>query len=69
MQPYQHLRVRHSLIAADSLIDVIRDAYDLEPPITCRLLSNNANDHYLVTTSTAIAILRSHKRNKQLSQP
>jgi len=38
MQPSDLLRVRHSLIAADALIDVVEAAYDLGAPLTCRLL-------------------------------
>src|SRR6266487_5890544 len=58
MQPNQSLQVHHSLIAADALIDIVERAYDLEPPITCRLFSSNSNDHYLITSSTAKAMLR-----------
>jgi Ser/Thr protein kinase RdoA (MazF antagonist) len=58
MQPNQPLRVRHSVIAADALIDLVENAYDLEPPITCRLFSSNSNDHYLITGSTSKAMLR-----------
>ena len=58
MQPNQQLRVHHSVLAADSLIDVVGDAYDLEAPITCRLFSANSNDHYLITSSTTKAMLR-----------
>ena len=48
MQPSQPLRVHHSLIAAEALIDILTSAYELEPPIACRLVSSNSNDHYLV---------------------
>ncbi len=58
MQPSDLLRVRHSLIAADALIDVVEAAYDLGAPITCRLLSASGNDQYLITSATTTAILR-----------
>jgi Ser/Thr protein kinase RdoA (MazF antagonist) len=58
MQPNLPLQVHHSLIAADALRDVVRSAYDLEPPITCPLFSSNSNDHYLITSSTTKAMLR-----------
>jgi acetyl esterase/lipase len=59
MQPNQPLQVHHSLIAADALIDVVRGAYDLEAPITCRLFSSNSNVHYLITGSTPTSGARS----------
>jgi len=58
MQPNQQLRVHHSLIAADSLPDLVESVYDLESPISCRLFSANSNDHYLITSSTTKAMLR-----------
>jgi hypothetical protein len=58
MQPSDIVRVRHSLIAADALIDVVGAAYDLGAPITCRLLSASGNDQYLITSATTAAMLR-----------
>jgi Ser/Thr protein kinase RdoA (MazF antagonist) len=58
MQVSDLLQVHHSLIAADALIDVVREAYDLGSPITCRLLSASGNDQYLITSATTTAILR-----------
>jgi len=64
MQPYQPLQVTHSLIAANSVSDLVTTAYDLVPPITCRLLSANANDHYLITSATNKYIFRIYHRDK-----
>jgi len=58
MQPSDILQVRHSLIAADALIDVVGAAYDLGAPITCRLLSASGNDQYLLTSATTTSVLR-----------
>ena len=58
MRPNQHLRVHHSVIAADALPDIIENAYALGSPITCRLFSANSNDHYLITSSSTKAMLR-----------
>lgn len=58
MQPTDLLRVHHSLIAADALVNVVANAYDLGPAVACRLLSTGSNDHYLITSSTTVAVLR-----------
>lgn len=58
MQPSDILQVRHSLIAADALLDVVGAAYDLGALLACRLLSASGNDQYLITSATTTAVLR-----------
>ena len=65
MQPSDFLRVHHSLIAADALIDVVREAYDLGSLMTCRLLSASGNEQLYRAIKP---FAHSLKRSKRLSR-
>ena len=58
------LRILTSLIAPDALLPLLEDAYDLERPLHCHLVSSNDNDHYVVTSRQARHVLRIYRRTK-----
>lgn len=48
-------------LTVDAIIALLVSDYSLEPPVSCRLLHDGFNTHYLITTSTGDAVLRIYR--------